>query len=690
MTIVVVIGFLALNGLLGLSSARFATRFAEGHAEQIMLGLLLSAFWLVTASLLASMLGIYHLPGMACLMMPWLIASWHWGLTPRLHFSGALAEALIWLRFRPKMSIVLLPHIWFLIGNLRAMAAPPRAWDALVYHLPRAAFWVQDHGFSGREWPVQIEFYSYFAPAGDFLWAWTMLSGLGDGLLSLAYLVIWVWLAVCLLLLGREAGLDRERSALAMTAILSTPALLGAANAAYVDNLMLALLALMLVAMFLAVRRCSLPWLIAGGAAAALAACTKFSALPLLAPVLLLIGVRIRRMGLAACPSVWIAVGLTGLPIMLWMIWTLTQTGSLTYPFQLLGGQIPWLDGSAVLTSKHRLGDVWSTFVAQPDDTSRLIILMLAPLGVGHWSSVLLIWAIIGCRDRLKSWPLSVTMLAVIVAMLPVAGALMPDNRGMITSWIGVLGRHLLITLTLVVLVAARNKGFFTSLLLSIVVVDNLLLRLKFSGMVAAEIDLLLRVLLPAFMVLLPLAIVGFAVRQWLIAPVFVGVMATVLITTHVLVLMPLRDHFRSHFYRVLLNEQAFEVQPSRYLPFIKLVGVVNRKFSQRIVFSPIDDGALFYPLLGHRLQNQITLLSAASIDSSGRIDPAGNTETRSRFAARLEATPFDWAVLGDSLTAEPELVRQQGYLPALQSEPGVGLVYRGLSRQPTAAFGGE
>jgi hypothetical protein len=49
----------------------------------------------------------------------------------------------------------------------RGLISPPIAWDALTYHLVRAARWIRDGGFAAQTAPDAWGYYEYFPYAGE-------------------------------------------------------------------------------------------------------------------------------------------------------------------------------------------------------------------------------------------------------------------------------------------------------------------------------------------------------------------------------------------------------------------------------------------------------------------------------------------------------------------------------------------
>jgi hypothetical protein len=170
-----------------------------------------------------------------------------------------------------------------LVRLVRGLAAPPLAWDALTYHLLKAGRWVQDGAVLAEAAPDAWGYYEYFPPAGDVLWAWTLLPVSGDSLVAAAGAAIWAAALLGVYAAARGLGAGRPSAAVAAAAVGSAPSTLTLLSSAYVDTLVVALIAL---AAALVVHLHRRPSEAAGAAVAAcaalgLAAGVKFTALPL-------------------------------------------------------------------------------------------------------------------------------------------------------------------------------------------------------------------------------------------------------------------------------------------------------------------------------------------------------------------------------------------------------------------------
>lgn len=144
------------------------------------------------------------------------------------------------------------PAGWVLTGvmavsalrALRGSISPPLGWDALTYHLLKAARFVQAGGPIPESAPDAWRYYEFYPPTGDVVWAWAMLPLSSDALLSLAGWGLWMTSLLAIWTCSRQLGASRNASALAAAAIGALPSALTYLSSSYVDVMVLALFAL--------------------------------------------------------------------------------------------------------------------------------------------------------------------------------------------------------------------------------------------------------------------------------------------------------------------------------------------------------------------------------------------------------------------------------------------------------------
>ena len=198
--------------------------------------------------------------------MFWLLAPWHLFRLPIvLALSLGLAAALGGGRSqlaalaadvsrvaRTGRSLLRTAAGWLLaavagvsaLRALRGSISPPLGWDALTYHLLKAARFVQAGGPSAELAPDAWRYYEYYPPTGDALWAWAMLPLRSDALLSLTGWAFWIAALLGIWACARELGATRQAAALAAAAVGALPSALSYLSSAYVDVMVLAFFAL--------------------------------------------------------------------------------------------------------------------------------------------------------------------------------------------------------------------------------------------------------------------------------------------------------------------------------------------------------------------------------------------------------------------------------------------------------------
>jgi hypothetical protein len=195
----------------------------------------------------------------------------------------------------------------FLYSAALAVATPPNDYDTLWYHLPRAAFWRQEHGIGYVERANDLRL-DVFTPGSEIVSSWAMVlegSERYAGLLQLAALVA-TMLAVAGI--ARRLGMGRRAAALSALLFASLPVVALQASTPLNDLVVASFL--VLVVHF--VLDGTPAGLIIGALALALAVATKATALlalPLLALVVLVVSPRRRWPAAAVAGAAGIALG---------------------------------------------------------------------------------------------------------------------------------------------------------------------------------------------------------------------------------------------------------------------------------------------------------------------------------------------------------------------------------------------
>ena len=182
------------------------------------------------------------------------------------------------------------------LGGLYAAAlaflTPMNDWDALSYHLARAALWKQEHGLGYLEVPHDSRL-NHNPPNAEIGQLATMLLAGNDRYVALPQLAAYAALLVCVAGLARRIGLEAREAVFAALAFGTLPVLLLQASGALNDLVVASFLA----AAALFVVGPTRSGLVLAAGAVGLAVGTKFTAL-LVFPTLALVafvGTRPRR-----------------------------------------------------------------------------------------------------------------------------------------------------------------------------------------------------------------------------------------------------------------------------------------------------------------------------------------------------------------------------------------------------------
>jgi len=348
---------------------------------------------------------------------------------------------------------------------LRGLVLPPMGWDALVYHLFKAGRWVQMGTHVFQQAPLPWGHYEYMPAGGSCYWAWALLASRDGAMLAPAAGLVWASIVLAGYAAARRFGAS-QGTALACGAVIgTTPAVVSAMTASYVDNTALA--------------ACTLALVFAGGArdgaarsepgetlllgiALGLGAATKTTLLPVLVLAGVLVAIRLAlsktppRVRLAAlfcfaAPALVVLVVEYGRAF-----W---DHGNPVYPFALsfAGFQIaPAAVGAPV-------GADLAPYLSDYSWTEPLRWIFL-PLrwprsdfaGLGPGGIAALALGLVGtlriARDRERRWLLA---LPLIVMAAVAAGASSPEAVALRTLFASVFSRHLMPAYAAILVAAA-------------------------------------------------------------------------------------------------------------------------------------------------------------------------------------------------------------------------------------------
>ena len=285
--------------LLAAASALAACRLRiRGTAPFLIATLVLGAAILVAGTLVLSAFDAYRPGPMLALQLGALIAIGAWwavGGRPRplvapLPAPRFLRDAA--LRHRSIALLVAAAAVASFVELFLGLAVAPNTYDGLMYHLSRAAMWIQDGSVFGIDGGTIYE--TQHQPNGEFLYGWTMLLADGD---RFAALIQWAAAIGCGAVVfwgARMLNFARSASAFAAAIFLTLPQVVVQASSTFVD-----LPAALFVGAFglfaiRAVRIATPGDLVVAGLALGLAVGTKGTAFLAAPALLILIGASLR------------------------------------------------------------------------------------------------------------------------------------------------------------------------------------------------------------------------------------------------------------------------------------------------------------------------------------------------------------------------------------------------------------
>ena len=153
-----------------------------------------------------------------------------------LQWGKDLKSAGLFLRREKSALVVLLLVVWILLGfTIAALAEPSSLWDALAYHLPTAADWMQSQRLQPSYVPWAEIANSYFPGNGELLYLWALAPFRNDLLVRIVSVCMWLVLAIALSRVCRKVGASGQASAAATILFLFTPIVLSQATELTLD-----------------------------------------------------------------------------------------------------------------------------------------------------------------------------------------------------------------------------------------------------------------------------------------------------------------------------------------------------------------------------------------------------------------------------------------------------------------------
>lgn len=473
------VGIVAALGLLaGCATAALAIAgrtHPGGSASVRVCAALLAANWLLTTAFFAlSAAGAFRAGIAVPAFLGLAVAAW-WRLAHgrrlplRIANDASAAWSLVWRdRGTGGRALALAVAALVTARLLRGLAAPPMAWDALVYHLVKAGIWVQSGNGSEFVAPNWWCFYRHFSPGGDILWAWAMLPVHGDDLLAPAGAIVWVTGLVATYALAREVGARQDSALLAAGAVALAPCAINYMTASYVDLVLLADILLACVFAARALRTGEPQDILLAAAGFGLAAGAKHSGLPLAAFGIALALSASRRHRVPAPGALLLVVTalviacVAGLP---GYVRALVEEGSPLYPFPLDFAGRRWLEGNAEL-------EAWLEGRIAPESKFRLNLFLaqlfvrwniakgLQHMNLGPAAVFLIALGFVGVVRLLRRR--STIRLAVLlagVASVNVASVVAAGSPMYWTTWSGEVGRLFLPALGVLAAAGAPVSG---------------------------------------------------------------------------------------------------------------------------------------------------------------------------------------------------------------------------------------
>jgi hypothetical protein len=225
---------------------------------------------------------------------------------------GVLADPIL-------LTLTVIAALALSYSVILAIGVAPNDWDALTYHLPRAALWKQQHAIGLFAHPNDFRL-NVNPPIGEIGQLFVLTVGGGDRLVDLLQLGALLATSTAVYATARRIGLDARAGVFGGLAFTLLPLPLLQASSALTD---------LVVASFLVAAACFLlsartAELALGGMALGLAVGTKFTgplAVPLIAAVALLGPARARWRRLAVAGIAGLAAGA------FWYLVNLAETG---------------------------------------------------------------------------------------------------------------------------------------------------------------------------------------------------------------------------------------------------------------------------------------------------------------------------------------------------------------------------
>ena len=487
-----------------------------------------------------------------------------------------------------------------LIDTVGGLIAPPMAWDALTYHLPRAAMWVQSGSRDLPDFPGAWSYYQWFRTGGDVIWSWVLLPTGSDSLLALAGLLTLLVLSCLAFRVAQELGASDTAAFLAATSIASIPAVIRYTVAYYVDNGTTCAVLASVLFLLRYLKTGHFVDVAASATAGGVAAAFKTSALAPAAIVLVVLAVRLvtqsRIRWLVAAGALAALAGGGD------YLYAALHNGSPLYPFRapLLGSILPYHQGFVDLHS----GGV--DFGAPVGGREAIAALFYGHLNLGLGALLLLLCAPAGLAALWRRGNSVAILLIGCTAMAMVVGAAGPDSRAIWTHWPYVSpGRLLLPGLVPLLLASSALAGYRSVLIAGASVVLCWLYLRPASWPMAMMVMGCLVVLLLATVAAAP------RLRKLAVRPTS----AFALVAAFCVVLVALQSYrlrVREQIYPEMASQRWFVAHPllNEFSAAAEVFQCLERSQPSTVTVITGEEGSgqhqFFYPLLGSSFSNRL------------------------------------------------------------------------------------
>ena len=541
---------------------------------------------------------------------------------------------------------------------LKGLVAPPLAWDALTYHLPKAAIWVQTGRLSLPRFPDAWSYYAWFPGGADALSAWLLLPAHRDALIAPCGFVVWALTLLAARRLAGTFGAAPLTAWLAGVAIAALPCVLAFMTSAYADGPEL-LFQLLAAAHALAYHRESKSGdALHAAAAAGLASAVKATGIALALPTcaLLAFGLLRHRGRRRALIAVGMATALL-LPAVGYLH-TWRATGSPFYPSPApgpLAALFPYHHGLTAILSgaglppervrSYGLGTIVRLFSSGSGPREHL------DFGPGGFPLVSL--ALVGLGfgvARRRSRPAALYALACALLVMPLFCG--PGTLALRTVWIRVFGRLLAPALAPALLAAA-----FLPRRIALAAFAGAVLGSLFQALPLGWSPAMTR---PAgvLVVLLSATAGATVVADRALRRAGRARRRLLVVAVACLLVYPswtrLRDDAREPIWaETTENAGAFDAHPlhGAFSPLVPIAAFLDRPEGVKVAVAPGFDGVgqdqFLYPLFGSRLQNRLAYVPVTAAGDDDALDLGARTAAAdpARWLERMAVLRPDFVV---------------------------------------------